>query len=183
MACMSSFAKKLQDDGAICSRGDVRQRYLESYLVHQMREQEASSEIVSSHTSSLKHNLHQDVHWWSKEKMNLEIGGEKAEHWRQSGLIPSQPDSVTGSNEENHKEWGVPQNWARMTMADMRSLALTVSTNADEKDIELVKQSASLIAPNDEDHKGIEETTEATPKIKIEPVDEEDEEKKKVSKI
>ena len=147
MACMSAFAKKMKDKDAASSRGGLRQRYLEAYVVLQARLKETDMTVESEHTAQTDHQCMHDVHWWSAEKMDLEIGRAKAEHWRASGIVPHQPDSITGSKEPEHIEWGVPQNWARMTIGDLRRLSLKTTAGAEEEDIELVKDAANLFDP------------------------------------
>lgn len=185
MACMSSWAKKQEDVTAANSRGDDRTRYLESYLVHQLRLKLGVKTVESSREAVEDKSDHLDMVWMSVEKMNTELGTAKAEHWRESGLLNDRNDVVTGSDKPEFKEYHVPVDWSRMTSSDLRKLKIrTVNDEADEKDLELVTEAALSIqgvavsAPQASSSDGPQANTVTGFEVKLEPVDLEEEAKK-----
>ena len=106
--------------------------------------------------------------------MNSELGIAKATHWRECGLVPWQPDSLTGSTDPAHIEWGVPHNWASMSMADLRKLTVKATGDATEEDAVNLNDVAAL---TDLPEKEKEEEEEEKPEVKIkeEPKDEAEE--------
>eukprot|EP00959_Pyramimonas_sp_CCMP1952_P099516 2080424-Pyramimonas_sp.AAC.1 len=82
------------------SKGEQRQMYLETFLVHQMRTKQGTSTATSSHTVSSSQKKGITWIWISMEKMDSHLGPSKAEHWRESGKLTSRPDSLTGSEEK-----------------------------------------------------------------------------------
>eukprot|EP00959_Pyramimonas_sp_CCMP1952_P144452 3023848-Pyramimonas_sp.AAC.1 len=73
-----------------------------------------------------------DVHWWSAHKMDQELGSAKGKHWRESNLLASRPDSLTGSTDEQFVEWAVPLNWERLPETDLKAMKLEFMMDAGE---------------------------------------------------
>eukprot|EP00959_Pyramimonas_sp_CCMP1952_P209887 4391403-Pyramimonas_sp.AAC.1 len=131
MASMVHFLEKNPDLVASSSRGQQRQQYLQYFLVHQMRQKNATStETVKETTSNLQQKIAQ-VHWWSADRMDREMGAVKAQRWRDSGKIKNRPDQLTGSTDKDHIEWCVPVSWEQLTESDLRELGIVVDMEAD----------------------------------------------------
>ena len=69
--------------------------------------------------------------------MDKELGAAKAEHWRVANACPWRPDSLTGSKDPDHIEWGVPMEWERLTEKDLKQLIMKNKGEADEDDFKL----------------------------------------------
>jgi hypothetical protein len=150
MASMSHYLKLFPDDKASNSRGDSRTEYMELFLVHQMR-QKAGATLTSTFSTEANQHRFTDLHWWSEETMDKNLGQEFAKHWRESKLVPSKPNSLTGSTDPKHLEWGVPQNWERLQESDLRRLMIEhQSEDADESDMKLVLDASVFNRPADE---------------------------------
>lgn len=52
-----------------------------------------------------------ELRWWSKEKINPELGTAKAEAWLSSKQLPTRPDRATRSTHEDCIEHGCPEDW------------------------------------------------------------------------
>ncbi|CAK0792476.1 unnamed protein product, partial [Prorocentrum cordatum] len=89
-----------------------------------------STETVKETTSNLQQKIAQ-VHWWSADRMDREMGAAKAQHWRGGGKIKNRPDQLTGSTEKDHIEWCVPVSWEQLTESDLRELGIVVDMEAD----------------------------------------------------
>ena len=75
---MMQFMKDQPDGAVTASRGDERKRYIELFLVHQMRCQDAVKKVsvVKGEKNTDKKFI--DLHWWSEETMDKEMGAMKA---------------------------------------------------------------------------------------------------------
>ena len=78
------------------SRGDTRKKYLEAFLVHSLRNR--STTKLSTQEKKVVHGEQNftDSNWWAKEKMDLELGGHKAEALRASKKLDTRPCRITG---------------------------------------------------------------------------------------
>ena len=90
----------------------------------------ASSEGGSptSHTITKTDNTHKEVHRWSAEKMDQELGAAKAKATRESGKIAWQRCSITGSKEAHMIEWLVSVNWKETVSGDGRETSFDTTT-------------------------------------------------------
>ena len=160
MASMVHFLPDNPDAAALSSRGEQRREYLMNFLTHQLRLKDQAKVMEVAQSTSIEQKKIVDLHWWSKEKMDIELGPKKAEHWRQSGLLPTKADSVTGSSEDEFKEWGVPHNWERLTEADMKNLKIESSGQVDQKDMELLRSAETFAETKNEEPEIKKEKTE-----------------------
>ena len=58
--------------------------------------------------------------------MDAELGHHKAAHWRNSQLLPSRGDRVTGSKDRYHLEYGCPEDWEQYSEEELRELKTRV---------------------------------------------------------
>ena len=52
--------------------------------------------------------------------MDAQLGHHKAAHWRNSALLPSRGDRVTGSKDRYHLEYGCPEDWEQYSEEELR---------------------------------------------------------------
>ena len=136
--------------------------------MHQMRCNSVVKKVKTvEEKAQVKQNF-KDLIWMSKEKMDDSLGKLKAEHWRESKKIRSRPDPLTGSTDENFVEWGVPQDWERLSDEDIKKMQLTTQGDAEEGDHEALKKFG---------------TADDTVKIKTEPVEEPSEMQKLAQRV
>jgi len=89
--------------------GDARRKFLLLYLAKQAKDKNASAaessvrDVLTTASSSVAKK------WMSKEKMILELGEKKASAWIASGKLECRPCSVTGSTDEDLKEYHCPE--------------------------------------------------------------------------
>ena len=138
MASMVHWLKDNPDEAIKTSRGEQRNNYLIAFLVHQLRSKGgtkmSSNERVISNSSSSRDELH----WWSQEKMDVEVGTMKGTTWRASGKLASRPDSITGSTEPHMMEWGVPVLWTQKSNDDGNTFKLKFEGEATDGCVELM---------------------------------------------
>jgi len=142
-ASMAHWLKDNPDHAVASSRGEDRRAYLEQFMVFQMRQKGTSTTQVSSSVVESGKQKHQDLRWWSREKMNMELGEKKAESWRNSGKLATRPDPVTGSTDENFIEYGCPDDWDSFVQNDMDRYEVNAAGEADDGDLELLRSVAS----------------------------------------
>ena len=133
-ASMKHFLSLHPDEQASLAKGKNKNEFLEKFLVHMARSNNATKVAENRKTVVSRSAKHLDLHWWSMETMDQKLGVEKATHWRQSGKIVSKPDSLTGSRHEKHVEWGVPKNWERITEDELRELMVACQAELDNAD-------------------------------------------------
>jgi len=79
------------DEPASSSRGEQRQKYLEAFFVHQMRAKTSTKRIENAKEKKRSSSHAKDNHWWSLERMDTELGVNRAANWRNSGHLPQRP--------------------------------------------------------------------------------------------
>ena len=155
MASMAHYLKLFPDEQAANSRGDARTEYMELFLVHQMRQKIGTASVTSKFATEANQHRFTDLHWWSEETMDKNLGPIFAKHWRDSKLVPSKAYSLTGSTDPKHVEWGVPQNWERLQESDLRRLMVEHASNdADESDMKMILDASVFNRPADESAEG-----------------------------
>ena len=118
------------------------------------QQKNSQKKLVSEHRVTISNTNFNDWQWMSIEKMELEMGPAKAEHWRSSGKLKDRGDLLTGSRLPQFIEYRVPKEWQRMSEDDLRALQLTAEQDGEEADDELLK---GFINPD------------GAPEIKLEP--------------
>ena len=89
-----------------------------------------------------------DYHWWSKQKMDMEVGSIKGEAWRASGKLQTQSDQITGSTHEDLIEYRVPHHWESIASEDLHEFELATKMAATEADIELLADASITANPS-----------------------------------
>ena len=154
MASMVNFRRANPDDTVEQSRGEERKEFLAKYLVHQFRMKNATKTETNKMTTSSNQEKMMELHWWSAEKMDQEMGPKKAKHWRDSKRLRWRPDSVTGSTLDDFKEWGVPQDWERLAEADFNAMELIVDAEANEESFATYASAKTFASPTAESSTG-----------------------------
>ena len=76
--------------------------------------------------------------------MDAELGHHKAAHWRNSALLPSRGDRVTGSKDRYHLEYGCPEDWESYSEEELRELKVTVEAELEQEDNEALEAQMKL---------------------------------------
>jgi hypothetical protein len=121
------------------AKGTAAKRpFLEKFLIHQMRYQDAQKHTVSERAFETHDEKIIEREWMSRSIMDQRVGPSKARKQRASGLIPSRPDSVTKSEEDSDVEWGVPKEIQRWTDNERNKTGVQAVTDATADDLALV---------------------------------------------
>ena len=174
MASMAQWLKQHPDKIVATSRAGERQKYMEAFLVQQLK----SSGVIAKRSEHTKERNIQvkklDVmHHWSREKMDLELGKEKAEKYRLSGKLDHHPDPVTHEDCDIMRVWEVPE--ILKQTADMENTGHKISTMADATESEL-----ALMQEMGSPHTGITGSSTdlvANAEVKKEPLSQQEQEK------
>jgi hypothetical protein len=143
------------------AKGLERDKYLEKFLVLQMRYAKSVRSVTATREISSSHRKMKDLHWWSWESMDLNMGPLKGKHWRDSGKLPTRADMLTNSWEPDFKEYGVPHDWQQLSLDDFSKLTFESTSSghtAEEmdvamnmaKDIEAVRVHSAMLKGGDE---------------------------------
>ena len=143
-ASMKQFLSKNPDVQAMIDNKTERTRFLELFTVHVARCKEAEKKVVVNSSITTEKKLHQTLGWFAEEAMDLKLGPEKAKHWRESDLLPTRPDRITGSRERYHIEYGCPEDYESYTETDLRQLKVRVEAELHEEDLEALRKSMTL---------------------------------------
>ncbi|CAK0884087.1 unnamed protein product, partial [Prorocentrum cordatum] len=165
MGSMAHYLKNNQDEKVQNSRGAEREKYLEAYLAFQLKEKSASKKVTRTDGCENKKSKMTDVHWWSAHKVDQELGSAKGKHWRESNLLASRPDSLTGSADEQFVEWAVPLNWGRLSETVLKAMMLEFMVGAGEAEAAHLAEVAAGIR---DEGTGAESSTGSTPAVKQE---------------
>jgi hypothetical protein len=135
---MASMAAWLKTNGgenceAVTSRGDQRRKYLEAFLVHDLRSRTKTKTIETVKTKSTTDDDVQDHYWWSQEQMDKELGPEKSADWRTSQKLATRPDMLTGKDVDPFREYKVPRHMTRHAIGDHSSHSFKSTGVADEQ--------------------------------------------------
>ena len=117
------------NEDAASAKGLARDAYLEKFLVLQMRYSKAERTCKATREISSSHRKLKDLHWWSMEQMDINMGAQKGKHWRDSKLLPDRADSLTGSLDPNFIEYGVPHDWQQLSHDDFSRLTFEATTS------------------------------------------------------
>jgi hypothetical protein len=134
-ASMMAFLKQHPDIKAINAKGAAKDPFVEKFHVYTMRCKQSEKKWTSDRGMVLSRKMIEQLHWWSAEKMDKELGDQKAAHWRNSGLLPTRPDKVTQSMDPMFIEYGCPQDFESYTEEDLKALKQKVEAEMDAEDV------------------------------------------------
>ena len=86
---------------------------LQAFLVLQSRVKDSQKKAISTEGVSTTTAKLREVRWMAQEEMDKTIGELKAAKWRESNLLPSRPDRITGATEDPFREYGIPTDWEK----------------------------------------------------------------------
>lgn len=138
------YVKKNADLNGDASSAELKELCIQNFVILQLRAKGGQKTLTGTHQASLNSERVTQKHWWNEYQMDTQIGEAQAKHWRESGLIISKPDPVTGSTDPAHIVWGVPKMWESMTEADWKALRLETQRDAKEGDEEAVAELSGL---------------------------------------
>lgn len=156
-ASLRAYLKKNPIEDKI-ARGDTRARInlLDKFQVILNDSKGAQSTQSNDREISSGHELIKTLKWYGEELLLEKVCKIKGQHWLDSQLLPVRPDSVTGSNDRYHVEYGKVKDIEKYTEADLRRLKQRVENELEKKDIEaldkLMTSSSNnglLMKPND----------------------------------
>lgn len=101
------------DDAAKSRKDSGREEYLAYYIAYQQQKKGVKKTTSTAHDESKTEVKACRKHWWSKKKMDDELGEQKAEAWRVSLKDAGhwRADPVTGNVEDDFAEWHCPEEW------------------------------------------------------------------------
>ena len=121
-------------------RGSSRDEFLEKFVIWQLRKKNAKKGLQSERSSSHKAAKHIEHHWWAREKMDIELGPLKGQHWRDSNKLTFRADSLTKSTHADHVEYAVPVQWESATEEELRLLKIQTTMDATEEDMNMFSE-------------------------------------------
>ena len=88
---------------AAASKGKEREEWMVKFFAFQAREKDPNKKVETARTVSTEKTKLVDVFEWGMEKMNKELGPQRAQSLRDSGKIKWKACPHTGSEEEHMK--------------------------------------------------------------------------------
>ena len=138
MASMASWLAANPDSAVSASRGDERKAYLQAFVVHQMRAKagtkKAEHVFKKSHLSA---NITDDE-WYNLERLEKKFGENKARKLIESKTLKERACPLTGSWDDDMKEFNVVLTKLQTTELDNREFGVLTSTDASDADLKLL---------------------------------------------
>ena len=95
---------KIADNKEVAdSKGKEREEWMVKFFAFQAREKDPNKKVETARTVSTEKTKLVDVFEWGMEKMNKELGPQRAQSLRDSGKIKWKACPHTGSEEEHMK--------------------------------------------------------------------------------
>ena len=138
MQSMRTWLQKNPDPKVQGAEGDEKQRYLESFIIVQLRARDTTKTTDMKKMYAKEHESVKFWEWLCKKQMDDKLGEKKAQGWRDSKKLRDRPDTVTGSTEEDMMEWRCPLDWEKFAETSTDSFGLHVVGDASEGDVALV---------------------------------------------
>ena len=143
MACMKQWLKANKDDvedaeKVLESRNDERRTYLEAFLVHTMRCEDAASHKTITKSTVEETKKVQRFYEWSEETMDDKLGPIKAQLLRESGKLSKDPCPITGSDHPKLVVWKVPVGFVDKNLIDSTASDVSSKQAATERDLQLL---------------------------------------------
>ena len=101
--------------------GAVDDATIDKWLTWLDRCDDSSKTVESERTFKKGSQKFTDLSWYSKETPK-EFGEHRAAYWLSTGLLPERGDRITGKRGQWITEYGVPNDWQRLTEEDWRNL-------------------------------------------------------------
>ena len=106
-------------------------------MVHVGRQRSTTQTTRVDNTATTEKKKMKDIMWWSKEKMDRELGGHKAEAWRK--VLKWRPDQLTQSEDELLREYPIPVDWERATEGDLQRMTIHTENATDQDDLAVLQ--------------------------------------------
>ena len=126
MSSMTNWLKGNPEDASLVdgARGEKRKMYLAAYLGVVVKEKEAQRKLKLARTITAKRSFERRIYWWSKFEMEKNLGPEKSKAWIDSKNIGWRADPITGSEDENLREYAIPREFKTMSWEDFLKLSI-----------------------------------------------------------
>ena len=145
MACMTAWlsnpANAQPDAEALQSRGDSRKRFLEAWLVHQMRNSKAKKTTVNSKVTQDSTTKFNDEMWMNAEMMDDKFGKKKGSKLRAAKAFEERPCPFTGSEDDDMKEYQINWKWVRKLEQEANVASVNTEGEATEDDLKILESS------------------------------------------
>ena len=136
MAGMVHFLKSNVCAEASASRGALREKYHEAYVMHMQKVAKAQKEFQTDKRFASRKVKYVDLLWVNREAFEKLVGKIYATHLIQSARLPVRPCKITGSFHLDHRQYGYPKDWERFTEEDTEAWLLQVTRDAEPDDLQ-----------------------------------------------
>ena len=139
MQSMRQWMEKNPDSEVSDSKGQDRRGYLEAFIVHQLRQKDASKRAEHIQSASHQDAREKKFEWLSMKQMIDRHGEVKAKGWMNSAKINKRADPITGSQEIDSAEWECPRDSSTIRDMELNEFGVKSSGEANEADIKLLQ--------------------------------------------
>jgi hypothetical protein len=113
---------KEENKKTIGPKGEIRDEVIDGWLVHLARCADGDKSVKNEHSFEKTSSKFADLEWYSKETLATTFGTNRSKFWLDDELLPRRPCRISGKHGEWITEFAVPNDWERLTEADLRRL-------------------------------------------------------------
>ena len=103
-------------------RGEITDEVVDGWLVHLARCADGDKSVKNERSFEKTSSKFADLEWYSKETLATTFGTNRSKFWLDDELLPRSPCRISGKHGEWITEFAVPNDWERLTEADLRRL-------------------------------------------------------------
>lgn len=170
MASMMHFLKENPDSNVAEAKGEAKQRFLEAFICHQMKQKEIRKEKENTRKDEVEKASTNRDRWWSKEKMQIELGVKKAQSWIDSGLLEHRPDKITKEDGEWAREYNCVEDFQERINRKVDGFTIRATGDADEEDLGMCDETEKIVMKKElltDDEKKKQDEQEKAKQIEI----------------
>ena len=164
-AWLSNPANAQPDEEALKSRGDDRKRFLEAWLIHQMRNSKAKKTMLNSKVTADSKTNYNDEVWMNAEMMDDKFGKKKGSKMRSAKVLEVRPCPFTGSEDDDMIEYQINWKWVRKLVSEGNTASVNTEGEATEDDLKILESPQK--DPSEEDAKKEQEANKPIKQEKL----------------
>ena len=135
-ASWQAFMKINPDPAGKAAKGKDQWENIAKFHMHQVKAQNSQKKAQTEKTFTKRKEKIGVIRWMSEEQMNIVLGPDKGEHWRDSGKLVCRPDRVTKSTLKRFIEHACPDDSEKVTEADLDLLRAHAEADMTPEDFE-----------------------------------------------
>ena len=136
-------------DANMGSISEVPDDLIYKWFVHLSRCDNVDKTVQNNREFNHKSAKMKDLRWYAKENLKTNFGEIRGQFWLDEKVLPARPCRMTGKHGEFITEFGVPDDWKRLTDEDFRQLKAQVEFELGEdegaEELQMMMQVGQLL--------------------------------------